>query len=127
MKVTVRRMLAVSLAGAAAAALAACASPAPARPAAVHSPRPRATEAATTDPATANERAFAAGMAQSIVSVPAASVAGPAPSGQDHMRMASTRRWSEGLKLTVDRCSPVLDLVRVLDLWQDARDARSSH
>jgi hypothetical protein len=91
-KVTVCRMLAVSLAGVAAAALAACSSPAPARPAASHSLRPKASPAATTN-AAANEQAFASAMAQPIVSVPAATVAGPVMRAYIRFEGAYSAAW----------------------------------
>jgi hypothetical protein len=93
MKVTICRMLAVSLAGVAAAALAACSSPAPAHPAAPHSPHPKASPVVSTNPAAANEQAFASAMAQSIVSVPVATVAGPVMRAYIRFEGAYSAAW----------------------------------
>jgi hypothetical protein len=92
MKVT-RRIQAVFLAAVAATALAACSSPAPARTAAVHSPRPNASPVVSANPATANERAFASEMAQSIRSIPASMVAGPVMRAYVRFEDAYSAAW----------------------------------
>jgi hypothetical protein len=103
MKITISKTVAVFLAAVTAAVLAACSSPAPTRPAAAHSPRPKASPAVATNPTTADERAFASSMAQSIRSIPAGTVAGPVMRAYILFQDAYSAAWgAAGSPLTAE-------------------------